>query len=110
VRWLLVAVVAVACRTQPFQPGPADFSSVREFSSAHDLARPPGDLARTCPDPQLCRPGGSPCIQPGDCCTGLCVDGICTVCRNVGESCSAPCECCQFGVPCAGGACPLGPA
>ncbi len=47
--------------------------------------------------PQTCGDGGDPCSSASDCCTTVCVNGMCLACLGLGESCGqdADVRCCS---------------
>lgn len=52
----------------------------------------PADNYAGCP---CCEPLATACTQSSSCCSGRCVDGLCSYCHGDGGSCSAPGDCCS---------------
>ncbi|MGD0530338.1 MAG: hypothetical protein ABSE49_34710, partial [Polyangiaceae bacterium] len=68
-----------------------------------------GGRAGTCGDGPACSPVMSPCAVGADCCSNVCMGGMCApssaMCRPAGEACGGNGDCC--GQLCTGGRCAL---
>ncbi|MBI5545339.1 MAG: hypothetical protein HY901_15735 [Deltaproteobacteria bacterium] len=80
--------IGFICRTSSVTPGGAD-GGVTNPSGDGGTVGPGYDAGPTC------AANSAACTLDGQCCSGLCLAGVCASCKANGAGCTAPGECCS---------------